>query len=50
VLGMAWRASAGRGPLEALTATMTRRARRAATRRADKSPRHPTTDTAKVSR
>jgi hypothetical protein len=37
VLGVAWKASAGRGPLEALTATVTRRARRIATRRADKS-------------
>jgi uncharacterized membrane protein len=49
VLGMAWQASAGRGPLEAVTATVTRRARRVATRRADKSPRHPTTDAGKVS-
>jgi hypothetical protein len=48
VLGIAWQASAGRGPLEALTATVTHRASRVAIRLADKSPRHPTTNTGTV--
>jgi uncharacterized membrane protein len=46
VLGVAWQASAGRGPLEALTAAATRRARRMATHMgAASSPRRPATET-----
>lgn len=39
VLGIAWQASAGRGPLEALTATVTGRAKRFAIRVTKKAPR-----------
>jgi uncharacterized membrane protein len=39
VLGIAWQASAGRGPLEALTATVTARAKRFASRHTNKKPR-----------
>lgn len=43
VLGIAWQASAGRGPLEALTATVTARAKRFAIRLTKKTPRPATT-------